>query len=809
MTKLSASTRLAFLATTAVTAASLALPTMNAQATVSSPGAPPVIPASAKAVPRFSPLYMGYIDGLPVTLAIAQRLAANYDVIAANARELQPYVAQMKAINPKIVIVGYVNGLYAGAKAGWPENYYEHDATGARIFAYQWGADLMDPSSAGWRASVVSACQSSMAISGYDGCFIDNLGQAPFLPSYVTGTPINPATGVEWTHSAWTAAASGVAQDVVDGVPGAVVLGNGLGDGGHYFDPAGPSSPLINTTSAALSETFLRAAPQSVTTFPSETSWKANVDMLTDAESRGHSVLTTVKVWVPSATAAQVEVWHKYALASFLLGTNGGSYFSFSDVSTTAAMSSADPEDAVNPGTPVSPYVKIGGVYQRTFSKGLALVNPTKVVATVQLAGTYRNLNGSVVSGSITLAPNTGDVLVATNTVASVPVTAMDAPTGGPGAETLSGAVNPSGAATTFSIDYGATSDYGMSSTPVVLPASFGQQPVSATLSGLAPGTTYHYSINATNANGSAPTQDATFTTPPLSPTVSSGPVGTVTATTADFTATIDSGNGATTWAVQYGPTMKYGSSSPVQHLAADTSPAAVALTVAGLTPVTGYHARLMVSNSAGTVYGPDRTFKTMPVVPTTTTNAATRITAISATLNGSVNPGGGSTSYHFQYGPTTSYGSTTSNHSAGSGKLPVSVSDGISHLLGNATYHARLVSTNASGTTNGADITFTTANLAPALTSPAATSITATGARITAMLDPAGQTTTYTVEYGTTSSYGLTSAASTLAATSSPRTIGVGLGHLAKNTTYHYRVTATNGGGTTSTTDRVFTTLS
>lgn len=807
MTKFSISARIALLATTAVAATSLALPVVSAGAT----GTAPMPPPSTKAVPRFSPLYMAYQDSATVNQAMALSMAANYDVIAALNLQLQPYVAQMKVINPKLRIVGYVNGLYSPPNSTYPESWFEHDATGKRIYTFQFGGDLMDPSSAGWRQNVLSTCQTSMARSGYDGCFLDNLGQAPFNTNYVTAEPVNAATGTTWTRNGWTAAASGLTQSVVNGVPGATVMANGLGNGTLYFNPDGPTSPLLNATSAAMSEIFLRAPDTGITKFQPENAWKQNVDMIADADAAGHPVLATTKVWLSAAAAspAQIEVWHKYALASFLLGANGTSYFNFSGAQTLAALSSGNSEDNVDPGTPVGPYAKVGGGYQRTFSKGLALVNPTTVAVTVPLAGAYTSLNGSLTGGSITLAPNTGDVLVAVNTAGGVPVTAMDAPTGGPGTETLRGAVNPSGAATTFSIDYGPTSDYGMSSTPMVLPASFGQQPVSATLSGLAPGTTYHYSINATNTNGSAATQDATFTTPPLSPTVSSGPVGTVTATTADFTATIDSGNGATTWAVQYGPTMKYGSSSLVQHLAADTSPAAVALTVAGLTPVTGYHARLMVSNSAGTVYGPDRTFKTMPVVPTTTTNAATRITAISATLNGSVNPGGGSTSYHFQYGPTTSYGSTTPNHSAGSGKLPVSVSDGISHLLGNGTYHARLVSTNASGTTNGADITFTTANLAPALTSPAATSITATGARITAMLDPAGQTTTYTVEYGTTSSYGLTSAASTLAATSSPRTIGVGLGHLAKNTTYHYRVTATNGGGTTSTTDRVFTTLS
>jgi hypothetical protein len=45
---------------------------------------------------------------------------------------------------------------------------------------------------------------------------------------------------------------------------------------------------------------------------------------------------------------------------------------------------------------------------------------------------------------------------------------------------------------------------------------------------------------------------------------------------------------------------------------------------------------------------------------PVVTTNAATNVASFSATLNGSVNPGGSTTTVYFQYGLTTSYGSNT-----------------------------------------------------------------------------------------------------------------------------------------------------
>src|SRR5215475_2265161 len=45
---------------------------------------------------------------------------------------------------------------------------------------------------------------------------------------------------------------------------------------------------------------------------------------------------------------------------------------------------------------------------------------------------------------------------------------------------------------------------------------------------------------------------------------------------------------------------------------------------------------------------------------PSVTTNPATLIASFSAKLNGSLNPHGLTTTFHFEYGLTTSYGSTT-----------------------------------------------------------------------------------------------------------------------------------------------------
>ena len=101
---------------------------------------------------------------------------------------------------------------------------------------------------------------------------------------------------------------------------------------------------------------------------------------------------------------------------------------------------------------------------------------------------------------------------------------------------------------------------------------------------------------------------------------------------------------------------------------------------------------------------------------PAVVTGSASGVTSTSATLNGTVNPEGAATTYQFQYGTSTGYGSVTpaSPASAGSGISAISESADLSGLSASTTYDYRLVATNATGTTDGGNQTFTT----PAATS-------------------------------------------------------------------------------------------
>jgi hypothetical protein len=92
----------------------------------------------------------------------------------------------------------------------------------------------------------------------------------------------------------------------------------------------------------------------------------------------------------------------------------------------------------------------------------------------------------------------------------------------GSGAASVAGTVNGHAQSTSDRFEFGPTPGYGADTAPVSAGAGFADVPASATLTGLAPNTTYHYRLDATNPTDTTFGADATFTTLAL-PTV--GPV--------------------------------------------------------------------------------------------------------------------------------------------------------------------------------------------------------------------------------------------------------------------------------------------
>jgi Hypothetical glycosyl hydrolase family 15 len=373
------------------------------------PAASAGLPASSSIIGRFAPVYMG--SHWNFTLAQAVALAKNFDVIAAQANVFPKYVSAMKAANPNLRIIAYVNGMFDLTSGGtaYPSSWYAHDARGARIRS-TFGNYLLNPGNAVWAQSVGKQCSDAISKSHYDGCFLDTLGTAPLDPGYCTGLAIDPATGKVWTQTQWLQATSTVAKTVQSANPNAIVMDNGLADGQKYYNPSGSTSPLIAATHVGMVELWLRSNGTPANKFKSEAEWLQDVDMLINAQAQGFWIATTTKLWVPASGAQQSE-WEKYSLASFLMAANGKAYISFMPNRTNSGLIFDSSLEHLAIGTPTDAFKKVGSVYERTFTRGIAMVNVSGSPVTLTFGTSFRNLAGQSVTSEV-LPPNSGDVLV-------------------------------------------------------------------------------------------------------------------------------------------------------------------------------------------------------------------------------------------------------------------------------------------------------------------------------------------------------------------------------------------------------------
>ena len=286
---------------------------------------------------------------------------------------------------------------------------------------------------------------------------------------------------------------------------------------------------------------------------------------------------------------------------------------------------------------------------------------------------------------------------------------------------TLHGTVKPAGGAnvTNCKLEYVQTNNPFPSSYPNSVPCSpdpassppgsnfSADTEVSATISGLTTGATYHYRFSAENEHGKNVGIDR-IVVPAYVLQLQTMPASEIDTNSAKLNASLDPDGKATTFKFEYGLSTTYGLETGSASAGEGTGVTSVGIPVTSLPSGRTFHYRVVATNAEGTTTGPDRTFRTASS-PDIASVRADQITDESAALHADINPVGFDTSYYFEYGTTTDYGQVIplSPEDIGDGTTPVSVTQAVTNLSGGATYHYRVVAENEWGTSESADTTF------------------------------------------------------------------------------------------------------
>lgn len=395
---------------------------------------------------------------------------------------------------------------------------------------------------------------------------------------------------------------------------------------------------------------------------------------------------------------------------------------------------------------------------------------------------------------------------------------------------TLTGTVEPGSETATYYFEYGTSESYGQVAPPGPANVSAGPRmvPLTEAIENLQPGTTYFYRlvvVNSSNTSYGAPQRFKTLSQPAA---IIVGAPSDITKTSALLTGEINPEGSQTTYSFTYAkcralvlwtlglcPAVIVPGSSG--NAGSGTALVSVSVPLSGLEPNTTYGYDVTATNGGGTVSSTPQFFTTEPLAPVVETLGVGEVTEAGAMVHAAVNPSGSDTTYHFEYGATASYGEESPDADAGSAIEYGDVSTGLTGLEPNTTYHYRIVATNnktgTPQTTYGEDHTFTTIvdevyPLTPTAVTGAVGNTEGTSAIVTGMVGPDGSDTTYRFEYGTTAYYGAVAplTGGSVASGVGRQTVSEVLIGLRPGATYHYRLVASNAGGTSYGEDKAFT---
>jgi PKD repeat protein len=281
--------------------------------------------------------------------------------------------------------------------------------------------------------------------------------------------------------------------------------------------------------------------------------------------------------------------------------------------------------------------------------------------------------------------------------------------------------VNPKGAATTVCVQYGPTDSYGSETPCQTLAAGNADQTLSFDLTGLSPGTTYHYQAFASHSDGSTGYgAQMLFTTDKLPVAVlkADKASGSYPLTvTFDGSASSDPDGSISSWKLDFGdgsaPKTGTGSPGSISHTYLSKCTCTASLTVTDNQEATSKPAKVVIHVSDA-----------VPLLSA----VSPKVGPTSARVSVHVDPKGTATKVWVEYGTTGSHGKTSVPKTvpAGAAKTVTLTLTGLSQQT---TYHYSVVASHTDGgQATSADATFKTPKLKPIHVGLKTGTVTATG---------------------------------------------------------------------------------
>ncbi len=215
--------------------------------------------------------------------------------------------------------------------------------------------------------------------------------------------------------------------------------------------------------------------------------------------------------------------------------------------------------------------------------------------------------------------------------------------------------------------------------------------------------------IYEASTSGIAILDDVTPPTATLAPT----PVTDITTTSATFHGSVDPGGEPASYRFEYSPDGVDWIHVPDTdvEIGSGSSDVPVEQSIGGLEPGKTYRLRLFANRplfgGTGATTSAETIFTMDPIPPSAETVGWPYRTSTTLSLAARINPHNTATTYYFEYGPTSSYGSTVpaaEDGDAGDGALAKLVLEELSGLAPSTAIHYRIVASNAAGTVTGED---------------------------------------------------------------------------------------------------------